>query len=109
MRKTLAVILLLCGWAHPARPDAGTLTPRDKQVPDPSILSLDEMRVDISIDGSDAHVSIVQIFTNHTANIEEGAYRFALPGGATVSDFAVWDGPVRIPAVILERKRAEQV
>jgi Ca-activated chloride channel family protein len=107
--KPLALLLLLCGLASPAWPDAGTLTPRDKQAPDPSILSLDEMRVDISIDGSDAHVSIVQIFTNHTANIEEGTYRFALPAGATVSDFAVWDGPVRIPAVILERKRAEQV
>jgi Ca-activated chloride channel homolog len=67
------------------------------------------MRVDITIDNGDAHVSIVQIFTNHTPNIEEGTYRFALPSGATVSDFAVWDGAVRIPAVILERKRAEQV
>jgi Ca-activated chloride channel family protein len=73
------------------------------------VLSLDEMRVDIDIDNGDAHVSIVQIFTNHTKNIEEGTYRFALPGAATVSDFAVWDGAVRIPAVILERKRAEQV
>jgi hypothetical protein len=31
-----------------ARADSGTLTPRDKQAPDPSILSLDEMRVDIA-------------------------------------------------------------
>jgi Ca-activated chloride channel family protein len=67
------------------------------------------MHVDIAIDNGDAHVSIVQIFTNHTGAIEEGTYRFALPGAATVSDFAVWDGAVRIPAVILERKRAEQV
>ena len=41
-----------------------------------------------------------------TAGIQEGNYVFALPSRATVSDFAVWDGPVRIPAVILERKRA---
>jgi Ca-activated chloride channel family protein len=107
--KTLALLLLLVCCTVPARADSGTLTPRDKEAPDPSILSLDEMRVDIAIDNGDAHVSIVQIFTNHTKNIEEGTYRFALPGGATVSDFAVWDGPVRIPAVILERKRAEQV
>ena len=107
--KTVALFLLLLCCPVPAWPDSGTLTPRDKQAPDPSVLSLDEMRVDIAIDNGDAHVSIVQIFTNHTPNIEEGAYRFALPGGATVSDFAVWDGPVRIPAVILKRKRAEQV
>ncbi len=93
----------------PARPDAGTLIPRDKQAPDPAILSLEEMRVDITIDNGDAHVSIVQIFQNHTSDIQEGTYRFSLPSGSTVSDFAVWDGPVRIPAVILERKRAEQI
>jgi Ca-activated chloride channel family protein len=107
--KALTLLLVLVCFTVPARPDSGTLTPRNKQAPDPSILSLDEMRVDIVIDNGDARVSIVQIFTNHTPNIEEGTYRFALPSGSTVSDFAVWDGAVRIPAVILERKRAEQV
>jgi Ca-activated chloride channel family protein len=107
--KTLPLLLLFVCCTLPARSESGTLTPRDHETPDPSILSLDEMRVDIAIDNGDAHVSIVQIFTNHTKNIEEGTYRFALPSAATVSDFAVWDGPVRIPAVILERKRAEQV
>jgi Ca-activated chloride channel family protein len=106
--KTIALALLLCLTPF-AFADTATLIPRDKQAPDPAILSLDEMRVDITIDNGDAHVSIVQIFSNHTGNIEEGTYRFALPTGSTVSDFAVWDGPVRIPAVILERKRAEQV
>src|ERR1019366_877380 len=43
----------------------------------------------------------------HTSGIQEGNYVFALPSGTQVSDFAVWDGPVRIPAVILERKRAQ--
>ena len=107
--KALPLLLLFVCCTLTARSESGTLTPRDHVTPDPSILSLDEMRVDITIDNGDAHVSIVQIFTNHTKNIEEGTYRFALPSAATVSDFAVWDGPVRIPAVILERKRAEQV
>jgi Ca-activated chloride channel family protein len=107
--KTFAVLLLLIGVTLTARADTGVLIPRDKQAPDPLILSLDEMRVDIAIDNGDAHVSIVQIFTNHTSNVEEGSYRFSLPSGSSVSDFAVWDGAVRIPAVILERKRAEEV
>ena len=107
--KALPLLLLFFCCILPGRSDSGTLTPRDHDSPDPSILSLDEMRVDVAIDNGDAHVSIIQIFTNHTGNIEEGTYRFALPGGSTVSDFAVWDGPVRIPAVILEHKRAEQV
>jgi Ca-activated chloride channel family protein len=87
--------------------DSGVLIPNDKQAPDPSILSLTEMQVDIRIDNGDARVWVRQIFTNHTAKIEEGNYVFALPSGTQVSDFAVWDGPVRIPAVILERKRAQ--
>jgi Ca-activated chloride channel family protein len=107
--KTLALFVLLAFAAIPTSAQSGTLIPRDKEAPDPAILSLDEMRVDVTIDNGDAHVSIIQIFANHSRNIEEGTYRFALPGGSTVSDFAVWDGSVRIPAVILERKRAEQV
>lgn len=87
--------------------DSGVLIPRDKQAPDPSILSLNEMEVDIRIDNNDARVWIRQIFANHTERIEEGNYVFALPSGTQVSDFAAWDGPTRIPAVILERKRAQ--
>ncbi len=89
--------------------DAGILIPRDKAQPDPAILSLDEMEITISIDNGDARVFVKQIFANHTGGIEEGNYIFALPSQATVSDFAVWDGPTRIPAVVLERKRAEEI
>ncbi len=93
----------------PAIADTGTLIPKDSQAPDPAILSLEEMNVEVTIDNGDAHVHLKQIFANHTEKIQEGTYRFALPTGSTVSDFAVWDGAVRIPAVILERKRAEEI
>jgi Ca-activated chloride channel homolog len=89
--------------------DAGILLPRDKAQPDPAILSLEEMEINIRIDNGDARVFVRQIFANHTDTIEEGTYIFALPSQATVSDFAVWDGPTRIPAVVLERKRAEDI
>ena len=89
--------------------DAGVLIPRDRQQPNPAILSLEEMEITVRIDNSDARVFVRQIFANHTGRIEEGNYIFALPGHATISDFATWDGPVRLPAVILERKRAEEI
>jgi Ca-activated chloride channel family protein len=89
--------------------DAGILIPRDKAQPDSAILSLEEMEITIRIDNGDARVFVRQIFANHTSKIEEGNYIFALPSQATVSDFAVWDGPTRIPAVVLERKRAEDI
>ena len=104
----LAVALSLA-LPHKLRADAGVLIPKDKEAPDAAVLSLAEMKVEIVIDNGDARIRITQIFANHTSHIEEGTYIFALPDRSTISDFAVWDGPVRIPAVILERKRAEEV
>src|SRR6202790_5547861 len=109
MKRTLTIFLLFLLRPLAAFPDGGVLIPRDKAQPDPSILSLEEMEITVQIDNGDARVFVRQIFTNHTARIEEGNYVFALPSRATVSDFAVWDGPARIPAVILERKRAEEI
>jgi Ca-activated chloride channel homolog len=108
--RTLATfIAAVCLVTPHLHADSGVLIPRDKQQPDPAILSLEEMTVSITIDNGDARVFITQIFANHTNAIEEGSYIFVLPTGSTVSDFATWDGPVRIPAIILERKRAEEI
>ncbi len=109
MKKTLIAVLLSYLAPSLALADGGVLIPRDKAQPDPSILSLEEMEITIRIDNGDARVFVRQVFSNHTGRIEEGNYVFALPSRATVSDFAVWDGPTRIPAVILERKRAEEI
>ena len=89
--------------------DAGVLIPSGSTTPDPSMLSLDQMALDIRIDNGDAHVSIRQIFASHRSTVLEGEYLFAMPGRATLSDFAVWDGVTRIPGVILERRRAEEI
>jgi Ca-activated chloride channel family protein len=89
--------------------DVGVLIPAGGSAPDPAILSLDQMAVDIQIDNGDARVSVRQIFASHRSNVMEGEYLFSMPGRATVSDFAVWDGVTRIPGVILERRRAEEI
>ncbi len=109
MNKTLGIFLLMLAAPSILLGDGGVLIPRDKAQPDPAVLSLEEMEITIRIENGDARVWVKQIFANHTGRIEEGNYVFALPTGATVSDFAVWDGPTRIPAVILERKRAEEI
>jgi len=103
--------LLVCWLLIPlsAYGDAGVLLARGQAQPNPAILSLEEMEITVRIDNGDARVFIRQVFANHTAGIQEGTYIFALPSTATVSDFAVWDGPTRIPAVILERQRAEEI
>lgn len=109
MNKILLALPLLFLAATALLADGGVLIPRDKQQPDPAILSLEEMEITVQIDNGDARVFVRQIFTNHTAGIQEGNYVFALPSRATVSDFAVWDATTRIPAVILERKCAEEI
>jgi len=109
MKNTMLMLLALLFAPTLLLADAGILIPRDKAQPDPAILSLEEMEITVRIDNGDARVFVRQIFANHTGKIEEGNYIFALPSQATVSDFAVWDGPTRIPAVVLERKRAEDI
>ena len=109
MKKLLLSSFIALLASMPLFGDAGVLVPRDKQQPNAAILSLEEMEITIRIDNGDARVFVRQIFANHTGAIEEGNYIFALPSHATVSDFATWDGPVRLPAVILERKRAEEI
>lgn len=109
MKRVLPLLTLLLLAPAPLLADAGVLLPLNQRQPNPAILSLQEMSIDVRIDNGDARVFIRQIFTNHSDHIEEGNYIFALPSRATVSDFAVWDGPTRIPAVILERKRAEEI
>jgi len=109
MKKLVLSVLITLLTSAPLLGDAGVLIPRDKQQPNPAILSLEEMEITVRIDNGDARVFVRQVFANHTGAIEEGNYIFALPSHATISDFATWDGPVRLPAVILERKRAEEI
>lgn len=77
--------------------------------PDPSVLSLAKMNVDITIEDQHADVRVVQIFENHTEDTYEGQYLFALPAEASVSDFAVWDSEKRVPGVMMEKRRANKI
>jgi Ca-activated chloride channel family protein len=111
MRRALLVPLmfLLAAGGAGLRAQAGLLVPTSSGRPDASVLSLREMTVDIGIARGYARVNVRQVFENHTSSIQEGTYRFALPPSAAVGDFAVWDGLVRIPGVILEKQRARAI
>ncbi|HKA22428.1 MAG TPA: VIT domain-containing protein [Blastocatellia bacterium] len=100
--------LALCAPAT-ARAQSGVLIPSSTEKPDPAVLSLDEMTVNVLIDNQYARVKVVQIFGNRTERVQEGRYVFLIPTTASISDFAVWDGDVRIPGVILEKRRAEEL
>ncbi len=107
MRPTLILVPLIL--AQVLLGDAGVLLPSDKKQPDPALLTMEEMVIDIKIDNNHAKVNVRHIFASHRPVVQEGTYIFALPSSAMVSDFAVWDDATRIPGVILERKRAEEL
>lgn len=88
---------------------SGVLIPSTGNTPDPKTLSLNVMNVDVLIDNQHARVKVLQIFDNHTAQVLEGKYLFALPPTASIFDFAVWDADVRIPGVMMEKRRANKV
>ncbi len=91
------------------RADSWQITPSNLQAPSQDVLSIAEFHADIKIDGGHAIVSIREVFRNKTNVVLEGTFGAALPGDAAISDFAVWDDVVRIPGVILERKRAGEL
>jgi Ca-activated chloride channel family protein len=103
------LLIASLAWATCALADTGVLIPGGRQQPDPAVFSLNEMVLEIRIDNGVARVRVRQVFGNHSNMIQEGVYQFALPGKATVSDFAVWDDVTRIPGVILERRRAGEI
>lgn len=102
----IAVVILAPVVGHA---QSGVLIPSSTEKPDPAVLSLDEMSVNVLIDNQYARIRVTQIFGNRTDRIQEGRYVFLIPTTASISDFAVWDGDVRIPGVILEHRRAEEI
>jgi Ca-activated chloride channel homolog len=111
--RRAGAIALLTVLAPPGlrevRAQAGLLVPTGTGRADPAVISLREMAVDVGIARGYARVNVRQVYENHTGDVQEGSYRFALPPSAAVGDFAVWDGLVRIPGVILEKQRARAI
>ena len=104
----VALLLPLCFSYRHSSAQSGVLIPSTSTKPDPNTLSLQVMNVDVLIDNQHARVKVMQIFDSHSAQLLEGKYLFALPQTASIFDFAVWDGDVRIPGVMMEKRRANK-
>src|SRR5262249_43703838 len=102
----LSALLLVPAVAHM---QSGVVIPTSSGQPNPAVLALDEMAIQVVIDNQYARVRVTQIYGNRTGSPQEGKYVFLIPPTASISDFAVWDGDVRIPGVILEKRRAEEI
>ncbi|HEU4871441.1 MAG TPA: VIT domain-containing protein [Pyrinomonadaceae bacterium] len=104
-----AILMVLLAVVRLISAQSGVLIPSTGTKPDPKTLSLNVMNVDVLIDNQHARVKVTQIFDNHTSQVLEGKYLFALPPAASIYDFAVWDGDVRIPGVMMEKRRANKI
>lgn len=109
VRTWAVAAFVLVAASSPVHAQSGTLIATSAGRADAAVLSLREMTIDASVARGYARVNVRQIFENHTDEIQEGTYRFALGTGAAVGDFAVWDGVTRIPGVILEKRRARAI
>ncbi len=108
--STFHFLLIYFCFLTIANAQSGVLIPSSKTgKPNPQVLSLQVMNVDVLIDNQHARVKITQIFDNHTAETLEGKYLFALPPTSSIFDFAVWDHDTRIPGVMMEKRRANAV
>lgn len=107
--KPFLICAVLLVTFYFAAAQSGVLIPGSSKKPDAKVLSLDVMNVEIKIDNQHATVKILQIFGNHTAQTLEGKYVFALPQQSSISDFAVWDGDLRIPGIMMEKRRANGI
>ena len=108
----LGVVLLLSmiSWSEQkGSAQSGALLPSTSDKPNSATLSLQVMKVDVLIDNQHARVRVLQIFDSHVAQALEGKYLFALPLQSSVSDFAIWEGDMRIPGVMMEKRRANAV
>lgn len=92
-------------WADTGRLAASTGV---SDLPDEAI-SLDRMEVRIRVDHGQAQVAILQVFASHVDRVLEGRYSMIIPETADISGFAVWDGPLRIPGVIMEKAKAKRL
>ncbi len=109
--KNLCLTVFICGlFLLSANAQSGVLIPSSiKDKPDEKILALQRMDVDILIDNQHANVKIMQIFDNKTAQTLEGKYLFALPNTSSIFDFATWENDLRLPGVMMEKRRANAI
>src|SRR3954453_5778920 len=116
MRTRLVPAALLLVAAAPHLGAQGIIIPdcRDCRTPwvPPSGrvgLPVESVQIDTRIEGQVATTHVTQVFRNETGMVLEGTYFFPIPKGATVSDFAIWDGDRRLAGEVRPREEARRI
>jgi len=70
------------------------------------MLTVDSVQVRATITGGVAQTEVTQTWRNESDRPQEGSYLFPLPEGASLSDFALYDGDKKMPARLLGKDEA---
>ncbi|MGB8959985.1 MAG: VIT and VWA domain-containing protein, partial [Candidatus Aminicenantales bacterium] len=109
--KGLAVLAALAALtaAAPALRADGFIIPNHRPGEQVPPLSVKYHRVKVEIVDQVAKTSVDQVFINHFGRDIEGTYIFPVPEGASVSDFAMFIGNVRVQGEILDSREARRI
>ena len=109
MRRAWAITLLTV-LAPPGlreiRAQAGLLVPTSTGRPDPAVISLREMAIDVGIARGYARVNVRQVYENHGSRPIHARYIFPASTRAAVYAMTMTVGNVRTVATIKEREQA---
>lgn len=72
-------------------------------------LPVESVDIRTTIDGQVATTHVTQVFRNETGATLEGTYLFPIPRGASVSEFAIWDGDRRLAGEVRPREEARRI
>lgn len=70
------------------------------------LLTIDAVHVHADISGGVARTEVEQVWRNDTDRAEEGSYLFPLPEGASITDFALYDGEHKLEGTLLDKDQA---
>ena len=117
----LALPLLLgtVGWggwlAVHAQTPPSRILPWPRPIPRPlppflppiqGLLTIDAVHVHAQITGGVARTEVEQVWRNDTDRAQEGSYLFPLPEGASITDFALYDGDRKLDGRLLDKDQA---
>src|SRR6266478_453279 len=72
----------------------------------PTALPVSEIKINAKIDGQVATITVDHLFRNDGDEALEGTYYFPVPEGATLQEFAVYDGDQRRVGRVQEKGEA---
>jgi Ca-activated chloride channel family protein len=113
---SLLIALALLGAASPGAAqgiivpgpcsDCRVRPPRPDRFPG---IPVESVSFKTTIQGQVATTHVTQVFRNEHDQVMEGTYFFPLPDGASITEFAIWDGNRRLAGEVRPRDEARRI